>query len=72
MRKPADPAREALKQYFSQNGLLLCNENTELPYLDLVGGSWNAIVSLMESGDVFYSRFYKNRGQLPRPCFPRR
>ena len=61
MREPADPAREALKQYFSQNGLLLCNENAELPYLDLVGGSWNAIVSLMERGDVFYSRFYKNR-----------
>ena len=56
-----DPAKEALLLYFSQNGLLLCNENAELPYLDLVGGSWNAIVSLMESGDVFYSRFYKNR-----------
>ncbi|MEA4914833.1 MAG: hypothetical protein VB061_09705 [Christensenella sp.] len=56
-----DPAREELLRYFSQNGLLLCNENTELPYLDLVGGSWNAIVSLMESGDVFYSRFYKDR-----------
>lgn len=55
------PQSEALKQYFSQNGLLLCNENAELPYLDLVGGSWNAIVSLMESGDVFYSRFFKNR-----------
>ena len=61
MRALIDPAREALKQYFTQNGLLLCNENAELPYLDLVGGSWNAIVSLMESGDVFYSRFYKNR-----------
>ncbi len=54
-------AREALLGYFSQNGLLLCNENAELPYLGLVGGNWNAIVSLMESGDVFYSRFYKNR-----------
>lgn len=54
-------AREALLGYFSQNGFLLCNENTELPYLDFVGGNWNAIVSLMESGDVFYSRFYKNR-----------
>ena len=61
MSAQADPAREALKQYFSQNGLLLCNENAELPFLDLVGGSWNAVVSLMESGDVFYSRFYKDR-----------
>jgi hypothetical protein len=54
-------AKEALLIYFSHNGLLLCNENAELPYLDLVGGSWNAIVALMESGDVFYSRFYRNR-----------
>ena len=54
-------AREALLTYFQQNELLLCNENKELPYLELVGGSWNGIVSLMESGDVFYSRFYKGR-----------
>ena len=54
-------ARGALLAYFSQNGLLLCNESVELPYLGLVGGSWNAIVSLLESGDAFYSRFYKGR-----------
>lgn len=54
-------AQSALNDYFSQNGLLLCNESEELPFLDLVGGNWNAIVSLMESGDAFYSRFYKNR-----------
>ena len=61
MNAKDESAREALLGYFSQNGMLLCNENAELPYLDLVGGSWNAIVSLMESGDVFYSHFYKNR-----------
>ena len=54
-------AREALLDYFSQNGLLLCNESAALPYLDLVGGSWNALVDLLESGDAFYSRFYQNR-----------
>jgi len=32
-----------------------------LPYLELVGGDWNAIVSLLESGDACYSRFYKSR-----------
>ena len=32
-----------------------------MPYLELVGGDWNAIVSLLESGDAHYSRFYKNR-----------
>ena len=61
MNTQTDPAREALLTYFAHNGMLLCNESTELPFLDLVGGNWYAIVSLMESGDVCYSRFYKNR-----------
>ena len=41
--------------------MLLCNESSELPYLDLVGGNWNAIVSLMERGEVCYSRLYRGR-----------
>ncbi|NLI54313.1 MAG: hypothetical protein GX417_08285 [Clostridiales bacterium] len=61
MRGRDERGRDALLTYFSQYGLLLCNENAALPYLELVGGSWNAVVSLMESGDVFYSRFYQNR-----------
>ena len=61
MDKKDAQAREALLSYFSRNDVLLCNENTELPYLDLVGGTWNGIVALMESGDVFYSRLYHNR-----------
>lgn len=61
MNERDERAKEALITYFSHNGLLLCNENAELPYLDLVGGSWNAIVALMESGDVFYSRFFRQR-----------
>jgi len=56
-----DSAREALIRYFSQSGMLLCNTNEELPYLELVGGSWNAIVSMMEDGLAYYSRIYKNR-----------
>ena len=54
-------AQEALKHYFSQNGMLLCNKSVELPNLELVGGDWNAIVSLLESGDAFYSRLFQNR-----------
>jgi len=56
-----DPACEALIRYFSKSGMLLCNASEELPYLDLVGGNWNAIVSLVEDGLACYSRFYKNR-----------
>ena len=41
--------------------MLLCNESVELPYLELIGGDWNAIVSLLESGNAFYSRLFKNR-----------
>lgn len=51
----------ALSEYFKKNGLILCNEHPKLPYLGLAGGNWSAIVALMERGDVFYSRFYKDR-----------
>lgn len=50
-----------LKSYFEHNGLLLCNESRDLPSLDTVGGDWETVVSLMESGDVFYSKLYKGR-----------
>lgn len=56
-----DAKKEMLLTYFSGNGLLLCNESQELPYLDMVGGDWNSIVELIEEGQVFYSKLYKNR-----------
>lgn len=61
MNERDETARQALSAYFSENGMLLCNESSELPYLDLVGGNWNAIVSLMERGEVCYSRLYRGR-----------
>ncbi|MEA4869296.1 hypothetical protein SDC9_83555 [bioreactor metagenome] len=61
MQERDEKARAALIAYFSQNGLLLCNENARMPFLEIAGGNWNAIVSLMESGDVFYSRLYQHR-----------
>ena len=68
MQTQENGAREALLRYFSQNGLLLCNQSKELPYLELAGGDWNAIVSLKESGDAFYSRLYQNRGTYLSPA----
>jgi len=50
-----------LLNYFEHNGLLLCNVNSELPSLETVGGDWDAIVTLMEQGRVFYSKLYKGR-----------
>ena len=51
--------RELLRSYFSQNGILLCNENPDLPSLPSVGGTWNDIVTMMEDREVFYSKLYK-------------
>jgi len=50
-----------LLSYFQSNGLLLCNESKDLPFLDSVGGDWNSIVALIEKGLVYYSRLYKGR-----------
>lgn len=56
-----DDHKQLLNSYFISNGILLCNESTELPYLEGVGGSWNGIVSLIEEGSVFYSKLYRGR-----------
>ena len=58
---PAPESLANLRAYFRQNGLLLCNESRELPSRFTVGGDWNAVVALIESGEVFYSRLYKGR-----------
>ena len=50
-----------LRSYFSQNGLLLCGENKDLPSIYTVGGDWNSIISLIEEGEIFYSKLYKGR-----------
>ena len=50
-----------LQSYFSCNGVLSCNENKDLPSLENVGGDFNSIISLMERGEVFYSKLYKKR-----------
>lgn len=58
---PAPSAAAPLRAYFAKNGILLCNENKFLPSLDTVGGDWNAIVYLIEQGEVFYSKLYRGR-----------
>ena len=51
----------ALRAYFRESGLLLCNINNDLPSLETVGGDWAGIISLIEQGEVFYSKVFKNR-----------
>lgn len=53
--------KDLLRGYFTQNGILLCNENRELPSLASIGGRWDDMVALMESREVFYSKLYKGR-----------
>jgi hypothetical protein len=60
-RGQANDPLAMLQAYFQNNALLLCNENACLPYLGLVGGDWDAVVQLMERGDVFYSKFFQKR-----------
>ena len=56
-----EDTKDLLRSYFAQNGILLCNENKELPSLPSVGGTWNDIVSMVEGREVFYSKLYKGR-----------
>jgi len=56
-----DEKKLLLQSYFSRNGVLLCNNNKELPSLFDVGGDWNSIIALIEQGEVFYSKIYKSR-----------
>lgn len=60
-KAPVSLQEQLLRAYFSRNGILLCNESRELPYLESVGGDWNSIVRLMTSGEVFYSKLYRGR-----------
>jgi len=50
-----------LQSYFIDRGLLLCNDDGNLPSKRTVGGDWNSIVALMERGEVFYCKLYKNK-----------
>lgn len=63
-------ARRLLEGYFSRHGLLLCNEDRDLPWLDSVGGDWNAVVALIEDRQVFWSKLWRGKvTYLSRACY---
>lgn len=63
-------ARKLLEGYFSRHGLLLCNEDRDLPWLDSVGGDWNAVVALIEDRQVFWSKLWRGKvTYLSRACY---
>ena len=63
-------ARKLLEGYFSRHGLLLCNEDRDLPWLASVGGDWNAVVALIEDRQVFWSKLWRGKvTYLSRACY---
>lgn len=50
--------KRLLSGYFEANGMLLCNESRDLPYLEGVGGDWNSIIALIEEGKVFLQQAF--------------
>jgi hypothetical protein len=54
-------ARRNLRRHLETSGLLLCNENPFLPSLQDAGGDWNAIVGLLEAGEAFHCKVFRQR-----------
>lgn len=62
MFHPYNTARqEELKEYIETNGILLCNENKELPSLCGLGYNMENIIGLIELQQVFYCKAFKKR-----------
>lgn len=52
---------QAILDYINIYGLLLCNENKDLPSIFDVGGDWDSVTALIEKREVFYSKVYRKR-----------
>ncbi len=64
---PLDPV-SGLRVYFLRNHILLCNDNAYLPSLNDAGGNWNAIIHLIETREVVYSKTYRKRTTYLSPA----
>jgi len=61
---------ELLRAGIELRGFLLCNPEGKILSKYCVGGDWNSIVALMESGEAFYTKMYKKRaGYLSRELY---
>lgn len=50
-----------LSEYLQVNGILLCNANPDLPALENIGCSWQDVVGLIQTYQLFYSKVLKKR-----------
>lgn len=53
--------QEELKEYIDSHGILLCNDNSDLPSLCSLGYNMENIIGLIELKQVFYCKAYKKR-----------
>ncbi len=53
--------QEEVREYIEANGILLCNENSDLPSLCGLGYNMENIIGLIELRQVFYCKAYKKR-----------
>lgn len=47
--------------YLEKHGILLCNQNPLLPALEDIGCSWNDVVELIDSHQLFYCKAFQKR-----------
>ncbi len=50
-----------MQAWLTQNGILLCNRNPDLPALEDIGCTWRDAMELIDSHLAFYSKAYKKR-----------
>lgn len=50
-----------MRAWLKQNGILLCNQNPDLPALEDIGCTWRDAMELIDAHMAFYSKAYKKR-----------
>ena len=50
-----------IQAWLIQNGILLCNQNPDLPALEDIGCTWRDAMELIDKHLAFYSKAYKKR-----------
>ena len=51
----------SLERYLQEYGLLLCNQNPELPALEDIGAGWQDVTALIDAHRLFYCKAYRGR-----------
>lgn len=61
---------DRLESYLEANGILLCNQNPDLPALEDVGCTWRDVTGLIDRHGLFYSKAFRKRTAYLSPeCY---